>query len=340
MCYYRRFLRLVLTAPILGSFVGCAANGPSGSSSPLALQSAFDATKAAPAIHITTEIDKGEGTPVTESWDVWAAAGLGYRANHPSQTEVFDEQKKRLCRMGPRGMSGEILYGYETCMSSEFLRRGRQEESIEYLIAQEKCGNPSFQKQEIDVNGTIIHKITCNDELSRPIAVEFDPLSRHILRTESWIRPNKESGIESTRIVTRYEYPQIGKLDPKLFEIPEPNPRTGIKVVNPDETAMQACLSNLRDVVGLMMKYEEHHQEGLPSDLEKAIRSEEGFRESMLHCPLMPANGKLQYASELKPGTKSFVEIPFDTVIFECRNHKGRVVQVYGGGHAMAKNAE
>ncbi|HKQ47485.1 MAG TPA: hypothetical protein VJZ71_05410 [Phycisphaerae bacterium] len=332
------FLCRLVVVPVLSLIPGCAASGPGEASGPLSLQSAFGAMKSAEAIHIKNELDKGKGTPVTQSWDCWSASGLGYRSDLPGHTEIYDEKSRRMYRGGPEG--GAVVERYETSIGTELLRRGRQEESIEYLIARQRCGDANVRHERIEANGKLIHRISCSDDASRPLVVEFDPAEMRILKTESWTRRDKTTGEEPTRVVTTYEYPSLAQLDPKLFEIPDGNQRAGVHVVPSDQAALEQCLTNLRDIAGQMMKYEEHHPEGLPADLEKAIRSEEGFRESMLHCPLIPTNGRLQYESKLKPGTKSFAEMPFDSVVFECRNHGGRVAQVYGGGHAMVKVAK
>ncbi len=299
------------------------------------LQGALATLENAPAVHITTEVYTGPGTMVLDRWEILSVAGLGFRSDHSDHIEVYNEKTKKRYSYYPNESVVRVTEQQETSIGYEFLRRGRQDENVHYMIVQAREGSLSFRDEAVMVDGRAIRRLSCDDERGYAVIVELDPAVGRVLRTESWTHVVEGSAPQPQRVVTRFDYPDLEEIDPSLFRF-EADSETEMSVATPSQASLNQCLTNLRDLVGSLWIYEGKHPEGLPSDLEGVIRGWEGFRESMLHCPLVRPDGTLQYSCTLKAlGVNSVVNLPWDSVVFECDRHEDVIVQSYGGSHAM-----
>lgn len=304
------------------------------------LQEAISSLGTVTGIHITTEVDSGEETTLLDRWEIWSVLDLGIRDEHFGFVSIYNEKKRKRYEYDKTSAKVTITEHQETGIGREFLRRGRQDENLQYLLVKACDSSPDFTDEDIVIDGQLIRRLSCRDDRGYPIIVDLDPFARRILRTESRLCRVENNETEPRRVITRYEHLESGDVDASFFELDWPAV-TEVVVTPPDFAAKRQCLTNLRDLVYVLMLYEEDHANALPGDVEQAIRSSEGFRESSLHCPLVQTNGKLQYW--LNPDAlkaKSIWDLPPDTVIFECILHEDSAVRSYADGHSAVVGEE
>lgn len=299
------------------------------------LQSALDDLQDAAAIHIVWVVDDGPGTLERESMQMWVAAGLGVRMEGPGSVEIYNEQERKRYVYHAGTRTVRIVEGQETSTGWFLMQRGRQDENIEQVLMKLHSGGAGFRDEQFLVDGRTVRRLSCTDERGYRVMVELDPTAGRILKTESWTRVVEGSAPAPQRVRTTYHHLQPNEIDRSLFSL-DMDEDVRVIVASPSQQAVRQCIANLLDLTGALMYYEGAGSDGLPAELSPVIRSWGGFRESMLHCPLVKSNGQLQYALGGRfAEAKSLLDIPFDAVVFECDLHGDRIPQSYGGGHAM-----
>lgn len=300
------------------------------------LQTSRDQLHSVPAIHIITTTSNAQDTS-SSCWETWSAVGLGYRSEIGGLVDVYSEKQKKHYRIPANGGPVSIVEDFETTMGAEFRSRGLRDNCIENIINLANRKNSSIQNETFESQGRLLHRASCRDEFGHPISVEYDPEAKRILRTESWTRAATDSP-NSTKVITAYEYPDLATLDSKLFE-PEMPANATVQVASSDEQSRIQCMTNLRDLLGAIYEYEAEHPEGLPDDLIQAIRETKFFRMSLLNCPLLKDTGKLQYKCHVPEGKRSVTNLPYPTVVFECKLHKGQTILGFADGHCEIRKA-
>lgn len=298
------------------------------------LQASRNQLHSVPAIHIITTTSDAQDSP-TSSWETWSAKGLGYRSENGGVVDIYSEKLKKQYSIPAPGGTVSIVENYETSMGAEFRSRGLRDDCIENIIDLACRDNSSFHNETFESQGRLLHRASCRDQFGHPISVEYDPEAKRILRTESWTRAATDSP-NSKKIVTAYEYPDLATLDPKLFE-PEMPANTTVQVAPSDEQSRIQCMTNLRDLLGAIYDYEAGHPEGLPDDLLQAIKDTKFYRPSLLNCPLLKDTGKLQYQCNIPQGNRSVTNLPYPTVVFDCKLHNGYTVMGFADGHCETK---
>lgn len=297
------------------------------------LESASNDSGEAKAVCIRTRTDLGPDTEVRDSWTTWIAAGLGHRTEMVGQIEVYDQENRREGHFDPSGKLLTLVKDQETSIGSEFLRRSRISDCVEYMIIKARQPECGIESETLDFSGVRIQRLSCVDEYGHDIVVELDPARNRILRTESWTVSTKHDDkiIDPVRVVTKYEYPDIDAIDRSLFHVPDPDART--VVATDDQAALQQCMINIRDILGAFFRYEDDHSNGIPDDIAAFLKSKDGFRESMMHCPLTPADRTFQYQIRFPNGARSLVSAHYSAVIIECTAHQKNIVRGFADGH-------
>ena len=319
----------VLSVLCLAAWAWLASVGDGVAAADLLLE-AHAAIKSAPAIHIVTEIDDGPGTPIVESWQVWSVVGLGIRTESATFINGYNERTKTQWYYNRCTEVARITQQQETSIGHGFLQRGRLEQNIEYLLVKARGDEDDFRDDQVLVDGQPRRRMSCQDERGYVRAVELDAATLRILRTESWTRVVEGSAPQPQRVVTKFHHLLSEEVDPSLFEL---RIDEGVEVLTATakDAAIHQCSINLRDLMSAL------GDTGWPADTEKAIREWEGFRESMLRCPLVRPTGSLQYSiSERAAAAASPCDLPSDVVVFECDRHDGVLIRGYVDGHAMA----
>lgn len=285
------------------------------------------------AVHIATRVDDGVGTPTKESWEVWSVRGLGHRSDSEGSIRIYNIPKGTLYVLDRASNVVTTSKLEESALTLEFLRRGEAEKNVHALIVQAKSKSQGFGDELVQDDGREFRRMKGTDTLGRPIIVDIDPATNRVIRTQSWTHASEH--YPSVRSVVTFDYPAAHEIESTHFELVIPE-GVAIQQATPDQEALRQCMTNLQDIFYALMQFSEMHDGRLPSEAEMAVRQWEGFRESMLFCPLSRPGVTFSYIWRLSElDVDSLYDVKWDVVLLECKQHAGGAVQVYAGGHAM-----
>lgn len=285
------------------------------------------------AVHVSTHIDDGPGSPVKESWETWSVRDLGHRTEDEHLLSIYNIPKAEMYVLDRTTNTMTTTKLDESGLTLEFLRRGLPEESVLVVcMHQAESNSRTITDELVDEADRTLRRITAIDDRGHPIQVNIDPRTNLVTQTESWTFPLESS--PSVRVVTTFDYPAFEAIDRTLFELPA---QQGVvtQETAPDQRAMMQCLFNLQDTFAALTSYSAAHGGELPADLDPALRDWEGFRESMLYCPLSSPGAEHRYLWDTRELKAPFDELDSDAVLMQCKRHPGGTIELYGDGHAM-----
>ncbi|MHC5004178.1 MAG: hypothetical protein ACYTJ0_13770 [Planctomycetota bacterium] len=312
-------------AAAAGLVLAVALGVPTGRTAAAAmLEAALAALEGVAAVHVTTMIDDGEGTPSLFAGELWAVRDRGTRFEDEHSVAVYDAQAGRRSLLDRATGTVEVTSVQDPMMLRVLLERADATRNVTALHAIALRDEGAVTERRIRRDGRRLLQLEGLDGRGREIVVVLDPDTQRMVQTMAWTVPTGDA--PARRIITSFTYPDPASLDSTLFDTV---PAEATRVVEPDEIAQarMQCMVMLRDLATMVVTYADEHGV-LPKSLDDLAPYADRPMERYAACDV-PGGEPAAIVSRL---AELEAAMSSKDVLFECR-FADSLIRAFGDGH-------